>query len=294
MHARSSSRSSLMDLGRSMRQVFVARKGGGGGGLGGLSAAGAAWAALNVTLGVIVVTALQAVSAAELELFLLYYQPFAPMLLMLWLWAVAVRLFERRYIRYQVCFSGEDQRFLLRSHQLFQVRGGCAGRQQLLHQQQQQHVHPALPSSLSPRAPPSPPTPPSQLCNVLTALLLGSAALFLRLCAAGNPQAASYHPPALYLGLLAFLLFPGNMLARDSRHFFASTLWRVVTPIRGVTFADFLLADVLTSLAKALSDTERAVCHLMTGPVMTPHWEKVCAAWAACRGRACVCVCVCG
>jgi hypothetical protein len=45
---------------------------------------------------------------------------------------------------------------------------------------------------------------------------------------------------------------------------------------------------VLTSLAKALSDTERAVCHIMTGAVMQPH-VKVCgcgpAAAAAAGGR---------
>jgi hypothetical protein len=44
----------------------------------------------------------------------------------------------------------------------------------------------------------------------------------------------------------------------------------VATPIRGVTWADFLLADVLTSLAKALSDAERAVCTLASGPAMDP------------------------
>ena len=41
--------------------------------------------------------------------------------------------------------------------------------------------------------------------------------------------------------------------------------------MREVSWADFLLADVLTSLAKALSDLERALCHLLAGPVMQPH-----------------------
>lgn len=48
-------------------------------------------------------------------------QPFLPMLAMLWFWALAVRVFERRRIRYDVCFSPDDQRFLLRSGQLFQA-----------------------------------------------------------------------------------------------------------------------------------------------------------------------------
>lgn len=52
--------------------------------------------------------------------------------------------------------------------------------------------------------------------------------------------------------------------------FFSQTLLRVMTPFREVTWSDFLLADVLTSLAKPLSDCERALCHLLTGPVMLP------------------------
>ena len=53
--------------------------------------------------------------------------------------------------------------------------------------------------------------------------------------------------------------------------FFAQTLARVATPVREVSWADFLLADVLTSLSKALSDLERASCHLLTGPIMAPQ-----------------------
>ena len=99
-------------------------------------------------------------------------------------------------------------------------------------------------------------------------MVLSSGLAFAYELGAGRAAAASYHPPLLYAALLALLLFPGAVLHRDARLFFGATLWRVVTPIRPVTWADFLLADVLTSLAKALSDTERAVCHLMIGPVM--------------------------
>ena len=42
--------------------------------------------------------------------------------------------------------------------------------------------------------------------------------------------------------------------------------------MREVTWADFLLADVLTSLAKALSDSERAICLLVShGSILEPH-----------------------
>lgn len=111
----------------------------------------------------------------------------------------------------------------------------------------------------------------SQICNVLTALCLSSGLAFGYLVAYGQHKLAALHPPLLYCALLVLLLFPGSLLFRESRLFFGQTLWRVATPIRGVTWSDFLLADVLTSLAKALSDTERAVCHLMIGPVMQPH-----------------------
>jgi hypothetical protein len=53
--------------------------------------------------------------------------------------------------------------------------------------------------------------------------------------------------------------------------FFARTLFRVAAPLREVSWADFILADVLTSLSKALSDLERAACHLLAGPVMRAH-----------------------
>lgn len=53
--------------------------------------------------------------------------------------------------------------------------------------------------------------------------------------------------------------------------FFSTTLFRVATPFRHMSWADFLLADILTSLAKPLSDCERALCHLLSGPVMLPR-----------------------
>ena len=59
---------------------------------------------------------------------------------------------------------------------------------------------------------------------------------------------------------------------QDTRQLFSSTLFRVATPVREVTWADFLLADVLTSLAKALSDSERAICLLVShGSILEPH-----------------------
>lgn len=58
------------------------------------------------------------------DLFFLYYQPFAPMLSMLWLWGVNVRYFEGRGVRYDVCFAAQDQKYLLPAASIFQVRVG--------------------------------------------------------------------------------------------------------------------------------------------------------------------------
>jgi len=171
------------------------------------------------------------VGAKQAELFYLYYQPFAPFLVMLWLWGVNVRVFERSGIRYDACFPAGEHRFLLSSSSIFQI------------------------------------------ANILSMLVLSSASTFLFYCIQGQLDAAAIHPPLIYSAMLAIVLLPATVFYRDARRFFASTAWRVMTPIRTVTWADFLLADILTSLAKGISDTERAVCALATGPVMAPFSE---------------------
>lgn len=49
-------------------------------------------------------------------------------------------------------------------------------------------------------------------------------------------------------------------LSQESRRFFGQTLARVLIPTRAVSWADFLLADCVTSLAKSLGDLSRAAC----------------------------------
>ncbi len=90
---------------------------------GALRAAG--WGALHALLGLGTAKYWAHLNKQQRELYFLYYQPFLPMLAMLWLWGTAVRFWERRRIRYDVCFSAEDQRYLLRSEQLFQVGACC-------------------------------------------------------------------------------------------------------------------------------------------------------------------------
>lgn len=167
------------------------------------------------------------------ELFYLYYQPFAPVLAMIWLWALAVRHWEFRGVRYDICFPVNDQVHLIPSGNILRIAG------------------------------------------LLSSFVLLSACAFLVQCLGGRAESAAVQPVLVYATFLILLVLPGNIFHGDIRRFFASTFWRVMTPgLRPVTFSDFLLADILTSLAKALSDVERAVCLLASGPIMSPRLQE--------------------
>lgn len=77
-----------------------------------------AWTVICIA---VIITCLLVSDPAHLDLFYIYYQPIIPIVVMFWLWGIAVRIFERNHIRYDVCFSVKDQRYLLFSRQLFQV-----------------------------------------------------------------------------------------------------------------------------------------------------------------------------
>ena len=74
--------------------------------------------------GMVTVAALRSSDVAHTELFYIYFQPVLPVLTMLWLWGVNVRCFEKYGVRYDVCFSSKDQKYLLNSRQIFQVSTG--------------------------------------------------------------------------------------------------------------------------------------------------------------------------
>ena len=189
----------------------------------------------NVVLLFYLHSTLTAASTADMikEAFHLYYQPLIPFLVMIWGWGLNVLYFERTGLRYEICFDTDAAN----SHGHVQST-------------------PLLSSSELLR-----------LSNVLTLALFSSAMIFLRLATQGNVWAAAMQPVALYLCALLVLLMPFPIFHRDARRHFAATLWRVVTPHRTVTWADFLLADILTSLAKGISDIERAVCSMASGPI---------------------------
>lgn len=74
-----------------------------------------------VLCALVVVAMLQFSTEADYDLFFIYYQPLIPVLVMLWLWGIAVRFFERKAVKYDVCFSSRDHKYLLNSRQIFQV-----------------------------------------------------------------------------------------------------------------------------------------------------------------------------
>jgi hypothetical protein len=81
-----------------------------------------AWGMLLCCLLLYVCRQLPLATPAHQDLFFLYYQPWAPMLAMLWMWGIAVGYWEQRHVRYDACFSPEDQRRLPPSAGIFEVR----------------------------------------------------------------------------------------------------------------------------------------------------------------------------
>ena len=187
---------------------------------------------LNVLLTTLVYKMLSTADDHNTDLFILYYQPWVPFLVMLWGWGLNVLYFERTGLRYDVCFDETDRHNLLSGHDIL------------------------------------------RLSNILTCGFAFSAFSFLALTMNGNLSAAAMQPIILYVSALLVLVMPFPVLFRDTRKYFASTFWRVITPVRKVTWGDFLLADILTSLAKGLSDVERAVCSMVSGPILSGAQEQ--------------------
>lgn len=97
---------------------------------------------------------------------------------------------------------------------------------------------------------------------------MASATLFAFFSAINQQYLASIQPVILYIILLGMVLNPFDVMHRKSRHFFCRTVARIALPLYPVSYADFFLADIFTSMAKAVSDTERAVCSMAAAPVL--------------------------
>ncbi|PNT75787.1 hypothetical protein BRADI_1g37967v3 [Brachypodium distachyon] len=76
----------------------------------------------------------------------------------------------------------------------------------------------------------------------------------------------------LYAILLMILLSPFDMFYLSSRFYFLRTVWRIILPLQAITFPDFFLADIFTSMSKVFSDLERSVCRMVNRQVATIAW----------------------
>lgn len=106
-----------------------------------------------------------------------------------------------------------------------------------------------------------------QLALAFTTLGLTCTALFVVSAVARSLLVADLTPLAVYFLALLFIMAPVDVLARPARLFFGETLARVLVPLQEVSWADFLLADVLTSLSRSSGDLSRVACALIAGGV---------------------------
>ncbi|XP_022763974.1 SPX and EXS domain-containing protein 5-like isoform X2 [Durio zibethinus] len=83
----------------------------------------------------------------------------------------------------------------------------------------------------------------------------------------------------LYFAVVMILIFPFDIFYFSSRYYLLRTLWRIIIPLQAITFSDFFLADILTSMAKVFSDLERSICRMVHRQVATIAWfeaDSVC------------------
>ncbi|GMY09943.1 SPX and EXS domain-containing protein 1 isoform X1 [Fagus crenata] len=90
---------------------------------------------------------------------------------------------------------------------------------------------------------------------------------------------AASQPVLLYCAVVMILIFPFDIFYLSSRYYLLRTLWRIVLPLQAISFSDFFLADILTSMAKVFSDLERSTCRMVHRQVATIAWfeaDSVC------------------
>ncbi|KAG2487531.1 hypothetical protein HYH03_013811 [Edaphochlamys debaryana] len=104
---------------------------------------------------------------------------------------------------------------------------------------------------------------------VVTAICLTFATAFAVVGAVGWYALADFLPLCMYFMMALLLVAPVDYLNMPSRLFFGETLQRVLVPIQDVSWSDFLLADIMTSLSKSTGDLSKAWSALLAGPALT-------------------------
>ncbi|KAI4322563.1 hypothetical protein L6164_022243 [Bauhinia variegata] len=113
----------------------------------------------------------------------------------------------------------------------------------------------------------------------MTIIVPTSMTAYLYLYSHGEVSYAASQPVILYAAVGMILIFPFDIFYFSSRYYFLRTLWRIVFPLQAISFSDFFVADILTSMAKVFSDLERSVCRMVHRQVATIAWleaDSVC------------------
>lgn len=113
----------------------------------------------------------------------------------------------------------------------------------------------------------------------MTIIVPTSMTAYLYLYSHGEVSLAASQPVLLYIAVAMILIFPFDIFYLSSRYYLLRTLWRIVLPLQAISFSDFFLADILTSMAKVFSDLERSVCRMVHRQVATIAWfeaDSVC------------------
>ncbi|TYI95712.1 hypothetical protein E1A91_D01G017300v1 [Gossypium mustelinum] len=107
----------------------------------------------------------------------------------------------------------------------------------------------------------------------MTIIVPTSMTAYLYLYSNGEVSLAASQPVLLYFAVVMLLIFPFDIFYFSSRYYLLRALWRIVLPLQAITFSDFFLADILTSMAKVFSDIERSVCRMVHRQVATIAWD---------------------
>ncbi|KAK2971740.1 hypothetical protein RJ640_022879 [Escallonia rubra] len=175
----------------------------------------------------------------------LYFNPLLLVTMMVWLWGVNLWVFSQANVNYAKFFD------LDQNHLTYREIWKCA--------------------------------------TWMTIIVPTSMTAYLYLYSHGEVSLAASQPVLLYAAVAMALIFPFDIFYLSSRYFLLRTLWRIVFPLQAsyslsaITFADFFVADILTSMSKVFSDLERSVCRMVHRQVATIAWfeaDSVCGSHA--------------
>ncbi|KAJ3670636.1 hypothetical protein LUZ60_008062 [Juncus effusus] len=84
----------------------------------------------------------------------------------------------------------------------------------------------------------------------MTIVVPTSMTAYLYLYSHGEVSLAASQPVILYAIVLMLLIFPFDIFYLSSRYYLLRTVWRIMLPLQAITFSDFFLADIMTSMSK--------------------------------------------